>query len=406
MIGPQALPLLLLLVLSGSFSASETALFSLDEKGQEALSDRAKKLLLEPRDMLITILLGNLLINVLYFSLAPVLLTGSRLAVGIGALLALLILGEILPKTLALRAPHFVARMAAPFLSVAVVAIAPVRRFVSGFLELGLKALGEDQRLEVGITPEALGEALEHSAQEGALALREADLLADIIELSGLRVREIMTPRVEVLALDLDEGPEEHALIVDEARRRRITWLPVVRGDMDSIQGAVELRDFFTRSDARLDALVMPVRFVPEVAPVLSMLSTLREERVAEAVVVDEWGGTAGVVSLEDLFEEIVGDLRVEDEEPQKPVIPLGEGRYRVQGELSIRDWNDLLGRRVIANEFETVGGYVLALLGRLPRAGDRVEMGAGLNGEVREVRGRRVHTVDLFVEGFEELRS
>lgn len=112
------------------------------------------------------------------------------------------------------------------------------------------------------------------------------------------------------------------------------------------------------------------------------------------------------MVSLEDLFEEIVGDLRVEDEEPQKAVIPLGEGRYRVLGEIAIRDWNELLGGQVIANEFETLGGYVLALLGRLPRAGDRVELAAGLFGEVAEVRGRRVHTVDLYLEDFEERRA
>ena len=117
-------------------------------------------------------------------------------------------------------------------------------------------------------------------------------------------------------------------------------------------------------------------------------------------------GAAAGVVSLEDLFEEIVGDLRVEDEEPQKAVIPLGEGRYRVLGEIAIRDWNELLGGQVIANEFETLGGYVLALLGRLPRAGDRVELAAGLFGEVAEVRGRRVHTVDLYLEDFEERRA
>lgn len=398
-VGIEALPLLGLLFLSASFSASETALFSLDDEGRERLSPRAQRLLADPRGVLITILLGNLLINVLFFALAPLLLPGGGLVVGLVALLALLLLGEILPKTLALRVPQAVLWFAERPLSVGVRVTAPARRLVSGFLEVAMRALGEDQRSELGITPEALGEALEHSASEGALALREADLLGEIVEVSSLRVREIMTPRMDVLALDILEDAQEHAEVAREAGRRHITWLPVVRGDMDTVVGAVQLRDLLTRPEAGLDSMTMPVCFVPEVAPVLSMLATLREERVAEALVVDEWGGTAGVVSLEDLFEEIVGDLRVEDEEPQKLVIPLGEGRYRVQGELSIRDWNDLLGARVVPNEFETVGGYVLACLGHLPRAGDRVELGAGLLGEVHEVRGRRVQTVDLFLE-------
>lgn len=398
-VGLEVLPLLGLLILSAACSASETALFSLDEQGRGLLSPRARRLLEDPRGVLITILLGNLLVNVLFFALAPLLLPGSRLAVGVVALLALLVLGEILPKTLALRVPQAVLWFTARPLAVGVRVTAPVRRVVSAFLELSMRALGEDQRSELGITPEALGEALEHSASEGTLALREADLLGEIVEVSSLRVREIMTPRMDVLALDILEDAQEHARVALEAGRRRITWLPVVRGDMDTVVGAVELRDLLTRPEAGLDSMTMPVCFVPEVAPVLSMLATLREERVAEALVVDEWGGTAGVVSLEDLFEEIVGDLRVEDEERQKLVIPLGEGRYRVQGELSIRDWNDLLGARVVPNEFETVGGYVLACLGHLPRAGDRVELGAGLLAEVHEVRGRRVQTVDLFLE-------
>ena len=144
---------------------------------------------------------------------------------------------------------------------------------------------------------------------------------------------------------------------------------------------------------------MMPVAFVPEVAPVLNMLQQLREARVAEAVVVDEWGGTAGVVTLEDLFEELVGELRVEEETAEPLVIPLGEGRFRVSGGLSVRDWNDQFELEVVPNAFETVGGYVTVLLGKLPKVGDTFSMVGGLGGEVREVRGRRVHSLDIWIE-------
>jgi len=388
-----------LLALSGFFSASETALFSLDERLALRAGSRARRLLEKPSSLLVTILLGNLFVNVLFFALVPTVAgDASPLWSGASALLVLLLCGEILPKSLALRAPHLGSRLAAPPLTVAVRALRPVRRVVTLLLELCLRTLKESEHAEPGITSLALAQVLEKSAQEGLIAAGEADLLAEIVELGSLRVREIMTPRVDTVMLDLEETPEQRAATIQLAVKRRLTWLPVVAGDPDSVRGAAALRDLLANPERPLEQLVMPVMFVPEVAYALAMLGSMRDARVAEAVVVDEWGGTAGVVTLEDLFEEIVGELRVEGEELEKPVIPLGEGRFRVSGALSIHDWNDLLGRRIVPNEFETVGGYVLALLGRLPRAGDRVVLGGALTCEVREVRGRRVHTVDLCV--------
>ena len=143
--------------------------------------------------------------------------------------------------------------------------------------------------------------------------------------------------------------------------------------------------------------MVMPVKFVPEVARLVSLLSSLHDDRVSEAVVIDEWGGTAGVVTLEQVFEELVGEIRVEDEDVPETVTPLGEGRYRVSGSLSVRDWNETLGVSIFPGAFETVGGLVTASLGRLPKAGDTVELGGGLVAEIDQVRGRRVFTVTLW---------
>ena len=388
-----------LLVLSGSFSASETAFFSLKPREAARAGPRVSRLLDTPRELLLTILLGNLLVNLLFFAAAPYVLEGSLLVTGFGALLAILLAGEIFPKTFALRAPILVARASALPLAVFFAAFAPARRIVAALLDLAARALGEAERTERTITPEALAEALEKSAEEGILAMGEADLLADIVELGDLRVREIMTPRVDMVALDLDDDEDAQAEKLREAQRRRLTWLPVVQGQVDNVVGCVEMRDLLLHPERPLRQLVMPVKLVPEVARVLTMLADLREERVAEAVVVDEWGGTAGVVRLEDVFEEIVGEMRVEEEPVAKPVIPLGEGRFRVSGGLSVRDWNDLLEDDVVPNAFETVGGFVTALLGRIPKPGDKVVLGGGLVCEVHEVRGRRVHTLDLYLE-------
>jgi CBS domain containing-hemolysin-like protein len=139
------------------------------------------------------------------------------------------------------------------------------------------------------------------------------------------------------------------------------------------------------------------VPFVPEVASALDLLRFLQERHRAQAVVVDEWGGTAGLVSIEDVFEAIVGDVRVEGEVAQESVMPIGNGRFLVSGNLSVRDWNELFGHRVVPNAFETVGGLVAALFGKIPRVGDRVAAG-GLEFEVRSMARRRVTGVEISV--------
>jgi CBS domain containing-hemolysin-like protein len=412
-------PVLALLLLASAFcSASETALFSLDDAGRERAGPVARKLLGNAQALLISLLLVNLLVNVLVFATASGLVrhdseshgiespgiesSGSEhfeaIATGFLALLAVLVLGEILPKALALRAPAAVSRLVAPPVSLLVAALAPVRRIVRFLLEIATRVLGHAAREEPRITAETLAEVLGQSAEVGLLAASEADLLAEVVELEGIRVREIMTPRVDMLSLDLQAEEDDNIQIMARALARRLTWLPVVRGHADQVSGCVRMRDILSQPERPLIELVRPALFVPEVAGVLDLLKLLRDKQATEAVVVDEWGGTAGTVTVEDVFEEIVGDLRVEGEVGERAVLPLEDGRFRVSGGLSIRDWNERFNLEVVPEGFETVGGFVTALLGRIPRAGDRVRHG-DLVWQVREVRGRRVRSVDMYLD-------
>lgn len=388
-----------LLFLSGLFSSSETALFSLSARQKERAGLAAQRLLTQPRKLLVSVLLCNILVNILYFALAARLMPEGggveEFLVGVGILVALLVFGEILPKTFGLRVRVQVARLTAPPLRVAVFVLGPLSRPLRVFLEGANRIISLWLPVERGVTSEVLARIMERGAEEGALLGVEADLLAEVIELDDIRVREIMTPRVDALFLDVSE--EEREAVVAEALARRLSWLPVVDGSADKVVGRVRVRDLLQRRERPIRRMVMPVKFVPEVASALDLLQTLREDRTSEAVVVDEWGGTAGFVTAEDVFEEIVGDLRTEDEARVPAVVPLGEGRYRVAGGLAIRDWNDAFGLKVVPREFETVGGFVTALLGRIPRAGDEVRAG-DLEMEVHEVRGRRVTTVDIGV--------
>jgi len=171
----------------------------------------------------------------------------------------------------------------------------------------------------------------------------------------------------------------------------------VIDGEPDRVLGRVHVRDLVRQPERSIRQLVQPVEFVPEVASALDLLRALRERGSDAAVVVDEWGGTAGVVTAEHAFAQILGDLGSEGAERAPSVVPLSEGRFRVPGSLPIREWNVAFGLRVVPREFETVGGFVTALLGRIPRAGDQVRVGE-LELRVHEMRRRRVSTVDIGV--------
>lgn len=392
--------LVVITVFSAAFSASETAMFSLRREKLEQAGHRVRRLLAAPRDLLVTVLLGNMLANVSFFAVASQLRYGDGpravLLTGLGALVALLIFGEILPKSIAYRAPVGISRFLAVPVSVLVRLLAPLRAVVTWSLELLFKAFDTHRPEAVGISAELLEEVLAKSAKDGLLERDEAAMLGEIIELQEIRVREIMTPRVDCLMLDLKV---EQADLIEEARQRHMSWLPVVDGDVDQVIGCVQLRDLLLHPERPPAELVMPIKFVPEVARVLDLLHEFRADRATEALVVDEWGGTAGVVTIEDVFEEIVGDLRVEGEERDRPVVPLGEGRYRVSGALSVRDWNEEFSTNIVPTEFETVGGFVTAELGHIPRVGEALEIG-GLRFEVQELRGRRIVQLDISSTG------
>jgi len=388
-----------LLLCSSFLSGSEAALFSLSVLERRSSSHSVQALLEDPRSLLATILMANLVVNTLFFAFAGGLLPEAQgwheIAMGVAVLVVLLLFGEILPKMLALRGRRRISAASAPLWRVLVVLLQPFTRPLLFVLEVLHRGPLGRIRGEGGITPEILARVLERGAVEGALHEREADLLGSILELEDIRAREIMRPRVDTLFLDV--AGDERETITRRALERRLTWLPVIEGSQDDVLGRVNLRELVRQPTRPIRELVQPVKFVPELASALDVLRSLRADGASEAVVVDEYGGTAGVVTAEDAFEEILGDLRVEGEESESSVVRLESGRYRVAGGLSIREWNEAFGLEVVPRGFETVAGFVTALLGRIPRVGDQVRVGA-LELEVHAVRRRRVLRVDIGV--------
>ncbi|MCK6448885.1 MAG: hemolysin family protein [Planctomycetes bacterium] len=393
--------LVVLLGCSALPSAAETALFSLSDKERRKAGERVEKLLADPRGVLITILFANLFVNILFFAFVSnvgVGLEGWReLVRDLVAVVLVLLVGEVVPKTLSLRARIPIARASAPVLAATATLLSPMVRVFARATEVVYRALGEAGREEAGIRSEDLEKALEKSVERGLLHDSEAEILSGIVGLQNVRVREIMTPRVDVLFLD--RHATDRRDVIARAVERKEPWLIVVDEHPDKVLGRVRLRDLVKEPDRSIEEILTPVRFVPEVASALAALHDLRDSHVAQAVVVDEWGGTAGLITLEKIMEEVVGDLRVEGETPERAVVPLGPGRFRVVGDLPIREWNEHFGRRVVATEFETVAGLVGALLGRIPKVGDEVKTG-GLVLTVHRIQRRRITAVDIRVDG------
>jgi putative hemolysin len=395
-----------LLVLSACFSASETALFSLGPAEEARAGEAARRLLEHPRSLLVAILLGNLCVNVLMFAFAASWLKrfepGEQIVGNLVMLGVVVVFGEVLPKTVALRARAGVARVMSKPMSAFVSLVLPARRAADFALEFIYRALGPSGRSEEAVTTQALSLALDRSAQQGVLLESEASILTGLLELEDVRVREIMTPRVEMLLLDL--GGEQRQEVARMGVELKAPWVVVIDGAPDNIAGRVRVRSLLMRPDAPLSELIEPCHFVPEVSSAFRTLQFLRERGAAQAVVVDEWGGTAGLITVESIFEELVGDLRVEGESASRAVERRPDGAFEVDGALSIREWNELFGARVAPREFETLGGLVAALLGRIPRAGDHVVSGP-LEFEVLATRRRRVDRVLVRVAARAEAR-
>jgi len=409
------LGMLAALATSGLFSGAETALFSLSRLDLRKLRDSARgvdrvlvRLRERPRRLLVTILLGNLVVNVAYFSLADAvaeaLRRGGRFELGLafagGAIVTLILTAELLPKSLALRRPRRFARIVGLPLFVLQEAILPVRWVLSRITRVTSRLVGGPADGEEFLSPQELEWLVERGGEEGRLLASEIRMIREVLELGDIRVREVLTPRVDLVTFDVRRPREDLVALLAERPTSRVL---VHDGNLDEVDGFVDGRDLLFRPEASVAELRRPLRIVPDAKPVEALLREMRKERFAAALVVDEYGGTEGLVTLEDLVEEIVGEIADEfEEEALDPVTILPDGRRRVRGHAPMRDLEELLGGDHEGEEVDTLGGFVAARLGRVARVGDVVVAG-GRRLTVERVIGRRVRQVLVEVDTGEE---
>jgi magnesium and cobalt exporter, CNNM family len=234
---------------------------------------------------------------------------------------------------------------------------------------------------------------LEAGVQEGLIEKEERRLLQSIVDFGNTIVREVMTPRPDIVAIRSDATIEELRALFREQEYSRI---PVYKDNLDNIVGFVFVKDLIQLGEDRtITALMRPTYFVPETKRVSDLLKDFQRQQVQIAIVVDEYGGTAGLATLEDLLEEIVGEIRDEYDVETEPIVDEGQGRFVFAGKVDIDEVAERLGVRIEREGFETLGGYLLAHLGRVPAVGEKFDID-GLNIEVLEAERRRIHRVRI----------
>jgi CBS domain containing-hemolysin-like protein len=323
--------------------------------------------------------------------------SGLPFIYGAGALVLAVVLLQVLARALALADPEksFSASLAiiGVFYHLSRPLIAPVAWAVRR-----MRQVGKDRRLAAGdeeATEEEIEAFIDAGQKEGILEAEEGKLIRQVVEFHDSVVREVMTPRTEVVALP-------SGATVGRARelfaRERHSRLPVYREQIDNVEGIITLKDLVASwgrlpDTAPVASLLRPAYFVPETKQVSDLLKEFQAKRIQMAIVVDEYGGTAGVVTIEDLLEQLVGDIQDEHEREESPVVREGDGSYLAHGTASLDDLRSALDVELEAEGFETVSGLIYSILGRIPSVGETVEAG-GLRLEVVKADTRKIDRV------------
>lgn len=393
-----------LIILSGFFSCIETAFSCANTIRLKALADggnkRAKNALwITDRfdNALTAILIGNNVVNLGCSSLATILCLnlfenyGAAIATGATTLLVLTF-GEVIPKCIGREASDTIVLHTAFVLRVLTYILTPLIFFFAGIKNAFMK-LAHIKKTSPSVTEDELKYIIESIEEEGILEEQESELVQSALEFDEKTAQEILTPRVDVTAIDIDDEPEKiHDLIIKE----RYSRIPVYENEIDNIIGILHTRDYLEKvidgdGTVPIRQLLTPAHFIYKTLKLSDILTDFRENRLHIAIVTDEYGGMLGIVTMEDLLEEIVGDIWDEDEDIEHTYTKLRDGRYLVSGDMELNDLFELLEIAPDDDiESNSVGGFIVEQLGDIPMRGQKVRY-KGLRFTVKRVRNRRI---------------
>jgi CBS domain containing-hemolysin-like protein len=394
----QPLVLLILLILSGFFSSAETALFSISRvrarhlaKSPHAADKLIHKMKEDPHRLLTTILIGNNLVNIAAAALATAIAIDffENRAVAFATIIMtilILVFGEILPKSVATRNNLMLARFAIfpiYWLSIIFYPVVIVLDFIP-------RITGKIKKTP-SVTEEELKTFVEVVEEEGEIKEEEKEFIHNIIEFDDTNASEIMTPRGDMFIVDVDEELDLKKLL-----ESGYTRFPVIEGGLDKVVGIINIKDVFMHQTTCEQAVAVrkimaKPYFVPENKKLDTLLRQFKRRKQHIAIVVDEHGGIAGLITLEDVLEEIVGEIRDETDHEEPLVVRLKKNEWRVLGKTEIEDVNETLGLSIPeSKDYDTFSGYILDRIGRIPDLGDRIATDE-LEVTVKKVDGNRI---------------
>lgn len=377
--------LFVLLIFSAFFSGVETALMSLNmikvnsllkqkKKGSKVLS-RIKK---NPHKLIITILIGNNLVNIGAASLATVVFTeifgsaGVGIATGVMTIL-ILVFGEITPKTYATQNAERISLLVArpiELLSIVLTPLVILFGYISKFMS---KLLGSKKEKE--LSEEELKTIVTMGKQEGILTKEAAEIMHNVLAFEDTRVTEIMTPKVNMKMLDGSSTLKE---VIDFLIKSPYSLYPVYGKNRDSIIGILDIDDILSyvkddKFDTKISGIIKDAVFVPESKEIDDLLTEFEGEKMPMAIVVDEYGGVVGMVTIEDILEEIVGEIF--DKSKKKSIFIKDKGATKINASVSIEEFNEAFGIKLKADRFNTLAGYIEEELQRIPRKGEKIKI-------------------------------
>jgi len=412
---PQLGFLVLLVVLAAFFAASEAALISISKIRARTMLERGLRraedvvLLLDDRNRFLTsVLVANTIVLLAADSLATY--TAIKIGLPDAAVFStvlmtiiLLLFGEIIPKTLATSDAERWGLRLAPAMRTVSWVLTPVSRAFLFTAELIVKPFGIKHPHQF-VTEEDIRTLVDVGAEQRVIEDEEREMIHSVIEFGDTIVREVMQPRPNIVAVSVDDSPRR---ALDVVISEGYSKLPVFQESKDDIVGVVHDRELLiglatgNLAQSSLRTLMRPVVHVPETKKLAELLREMQRDKFSMAIVVDEYGGTAGLVTMEDLLEEIVGEIRDEhDEDEQEAIAIVSPGEAVVEAGTSIDDVNDELGTALPTDDFETIGGYIVGLFGRLPTEGEEVEADDRTRLRVERTRGRRILAVRIYTDG------
>lgn len=410
----RVLILVVLLVLSGIFSSSETALTSLKiakirqlrEKNEKKarLLERIKKKI---NIILSTILIGNNLVNILATAilteLTVELFEGSSSTIIATAIMTILILifGEITPKTYAAQNPEKVSVLVARPLEILSIIFRPlllVLNFITSFM---IKLLGGNVNYTGPfVTEEEIRSLVDVGEEEGVVKLHEKEMIENIFDIDDIDVSDVMIPRIDITAISEEDTME---MALEKITKYGHSRIPVYKDSIDNIVGLLYAKDVLPFigykekeiNETKIVDIMREPYYVPETKKVNKLLRELQQHKVHMAIVLDEYGGTEGLVTIEDILEEIVGDILDEYDNDIDMIEKINESKYNIKAEVSLEDINELFDTEFPEEDFDSLGGYIFSTLGRVPKQGDTLEE-QGLTMIVKKVVNRRVRLVEV----------